>query len=241
MVKLFTDCAPKHICSILSPKQKKKKRINERPVNLSTVSDCHDGRKNAENKPVLCLTAKTDRLDWTVKDLTFLPHKTCQRYGIFLWSLVRFSNGSISTGELLRSSNLVLSPHVAVTYSHIHMRENDLIKRPCAQSCPWAKSKSWVGFGVGGEITKANTPISVSYSLSQIKAKTRRRGMNLWSETSFEVLAVLSKNCLTMSNLNTFYVRSEESALAGGEKEREKESEIFPLSIFRSLLCQLIY
>ncbi len=128
---------------------KKKKRVNERPVNLSTVSDCHDGRKNAENKPILCLTAKTDRLDWTVKDLTFLPRKTCQRYGIFLWSLVRFSNGSISTGELLRSSNLVLSPHVAIAYSHIRMRENDLIKRPCAQSCPWAKSKSWVGFGGG--------------------------------------------------------------------------------------------
>lgn len=146
-----------------------------------------------------------------------------------------------TAGELLRSWNQVTSLHVAIALSHIHVRENDLIKRPCAQSCPWAKFKSWVGFGVGREITKAHIPICVSYSLSQIKAKTRRRGMNLWSETSFEVLAVLSKNCLTMSNLKTFYVRSEESALAGGEKKKEKASEIFPLSIFRSLLCQLIY
>ncbi len=135
--------------------------------------------------------------------------------------------------------HLVLSLHVAIAYSHMHMIENDLIKRPCAQSCPWAKS--WMGFGAGGEIINANIPISVSYSLSQIKAKTRRCGINLWSETSFEVLAVLSKNCLTMSNLKTFYVRSTESALAGGEEEREKEREIFPLSIFRSLLYQLIY
>jgi len=239
MVKLFTDCAPNHICSILAPKQKKK-RVNERPVNLSTVLDCHDGRKNAENKPILCLTAKTDRLDWTVKDLTSLPRKTCQRYGIFLWTLIRFSNGSISTAELLRSSNLVLSPHVAIVYySDIYIWEKTA----------WSKGHvlkvQVVGVVRRGrgllEITKANIPISVSYSLSQIKAKTRLRGMNLWSETSFEVLAVLSKNCLTMSNLKTFYVRSEESALAGGEREREKGNEIFPLSIFRSLLCQLIY
>lgn len=66
----------------------------------------------------MCLTAKTDRLDWTVKDLTSLPRKMSPWYGIFMLSLVRISNGSIPTSELLRSSHLVLSLHSIFTYTY---------------------------------------------------------------------------------------------------------------------------